>query len=334
MAETEQQMIGRLLAPLSDGLVGAFGLTDDAAALAPEDGCEFVVTMDTLIDGVHFLFNADPQLAAAAAHKALAVNVSDLAAKAAEPYAYLLSLSLPDGYEAWLETFVTRLAECQHDWGLSLAGGDTVRTTGPLSVSITAIGNVPAGKMVRRSTASAGDVLVVSGTIGDAFCGLQAILDPPASRQWHALIGDNGLAELVARSREPQPRVQLITALRNYATCALDISDGLALDASRLAAASGLAAEIEAESVPISHPVAALVANGAISLEQLITGGDDYEILAAVSPQDVAAYVGEAASRGLKVQAIGRLKEGNGLRLHNSAGDELPLSKLGFDHLG
>lgn len=332
MAETEHAMIARLLAPLSEGLQGAFSLTDDAAALAPPEGCEFVVTMDTLIDGVHFLFDGSPQSAGRAARKALAVNVSDLSAKAAKPYAYLLSLALPNGHQTWLDGFVAGLNDAQNEFGLKLAGGDTVRSPGPLTVTVTAMGVVPIGGMPKRSGARPGDVLLVSGSIGDAWLGLVLDQGEPQAAAWSDHIDGTAAESLLARSRTPSPRVPLVQALRAYATASLDVSDGLAVDASRLAAASGVGIEIDAPSVPLSEPAAALVAALAVRLEDLITGGDDYEVLITLSPKSKTAFIEAAHRSGVPVTEIGRIVTEPGLRIAGAEGTLMQLDSLGWDH--
>lgn len=334
MAENEQQMIRRLLAPLASGLEGALGLLDDAALLTPPEGCEFVVTMDTLVDGGHFLFDGTPHTAALAARKALAVNVSDLAAKAADPLAYFLSIALPAGHESWLDGFVTGLRAAQLDWSLQLAGGDTVGTQGRFTITITAVGTVPKGRMVRRSTARSGDLLFLTGTIGDAVAGLSLAQGTEAQKTaWRRQLGDDGIAELLARSRTPAPRVKLIPALRRYANAALDISDGLALDVSRLADASGMAAEIDGPKVPLSDPVRLLIQSAKLSLADIVSGGDDYEVLATVAPENAVAFAEMAKSAGQSVSEIGRLSDGSGLILQGGGGETVSLKKLGWDHL-
>lgn len=333
MAENEQQLIGRLFAPLAAGLEGAYGLGDDAASLAPPQGSEFVVTLDTLIEGVHFLFDGSPSSAANAAHKALAVNVSDLAAKGAIPFAYLLSLALPEGYEGWIDGFAEGLKSLQDRWAVKLAGGDTVRSNGAFAVSITALGCVPQGGMIRRSTAHAGDVLMVSGTIGDAYAGLRLALQSKVTAGWPQLIGAAGTAHLLARTRTPTPRLRLVPALRRYATAALDISDGLALDASRLGRASNLAVEIDARCVPLSDPARLLIDHEQLSIAELVTGGDDYEVLAAIPPNHEAAFQNAAAEADVSVSRIGRLGNGKGFVIRDAAGMPLELDRLGWDHL-
>lgn len=334
MAENEQQMIRRLLAPLASGLHGAMGLLDDAALLTPPEGCEFVVTMDTLIDGGHFLFDGTPQSAAKVARKALAVNVSDLAAKAADPFAYFLSIALPAGHEVWLDDFVSGLRSAQLDWNLRLAGGDTVATQGRLTVTITAIGTVPTGQMIHRATARVGDDLFVSGTIGDAVAGLSLLRGSEDQRRsWQKRLGDAGVAQLLERSRTPTPRLKLIPALRRYANAALDISDGLALDTSRLASASGLAAEIDGAKLPLSEPIRSLIQSADLSLADVVSGGDDYEVLAAVAPQNARAFEEMLKAVGQSVSKIGTLSKGSGLTLYGAGGEKVALKNLGWDHL-
>jgi len=288
--------------------------------------------MDTLVEGVHFLFDGSAAAAGRAAAKALAVNVSDLSAKGAEPYAYLLSLAPPDGHAVWLDGFVTGLQAAQDDFALKLAGGDTVRTPGPFTVTITAIGAVPTGGILRRSGARPGDILMVSGCIGDAHLGL--VLDRSERRAtgWRVAIGDDGVTGLLARNRTPTPRRQLIPALRAYATATLDVSDGLAIDASRMAAASGVGVEIDLASLPLSRACAALVAIGEVRIEELVTGGDDYEILAAVAPADEAAFVAAAGHAGLLLTSIGGIAAETGLRITGANGQPMQLDSLGWDH--
>lgn len=333
MAETEHAMIARLLAPLSEGLPGAFGLTDDAAALCPPDGCEFVVTMDTLIDGVHFLFEGSPHSAAMAARKALAVNVSDLAAKGAQPFAYLLSLALPDGYDVWLDGFASGLATAQEDFGLKLAGGDTVRTKGAFAITITALGAVPTGGMIRRSGARPGDILMVSGTIGDAYAGLAFERGGLQATDWSRYLDNAAASHLLSRNRTPTPRVALIPGLREFATASLDVSDGLAIDASRLASASGVCIEIDAERIPLSAACVTLRTAGKLSLEQLMAGGDDYEVLATLHPDCEASFTQAAQSAGVRVTRIGRAVAGSGLSVRDASGKLMQLDRLGWDHL-
>ena len=220
------------------------------------------MTTDGLIAGVHFIPGDDP---GAIAWKALAVNVSDLVAKGATPLAYVLSLALPGAPErAWLAAFAGGLQRAQAAFGCPLIGGDTDRTLGPLSVSITAFGTVPNGRMVRRSTAAVGDGVFVSGTIGDATLGL-ALVGNPALAQRCGLDAA-AQAYLDARFRLPQPPVGLRAALLGHARAAMDISDGLVKDFDRLCRVSSVGGEIDATAVPLSAAARAVVAAGGATL--------------------------------------------------------------------
>ncbi len=335
MAEREHDMIARLLAPLASGFEGALGLRDDAASLSAPAGETFVVTLDTSIAGRHFLFDASPGDAELAARKALAVNVSDLVAKGARPHCYLLSLELPENHAGWIDAFAAGLGAAQADWGLKLAGGDTVTGVAQLGVSITAVGTVPAGAMIRRDTAKPGDILVVSGSIGDAWAGLSLLRpDGPPQPDWQGSLSAAARERLIARSRAPEPRTGLVEAVRNHASAALDVSDGLAIDASRLAAASGLSAVIELGAVPIEPELAERVRDGRLDARELVTGGDDYEVLVAVSPARLDAYLAAGRTCGVALTPIGHLSQGEGLSVIDSQGGAVELSRLGWDHFG
>jgi thiamine-monophosphate kinase len=269
----EDELIARYFAPLAAD-PGAAGLHDDAATASLAPGEEFVLTKDVLVAGVHF-FADDP--ADLVARKALRVNLSDLAAKGATPGHYLLGLALPDDWDdAWLAAFAAGLAEDQPRFGVGLLGGDTTRAAGPLVLSVTALGVVPAGRAVRRSGARPGDVVAVSGAIGDAALGL-------ALRQGRAsadAIGGEAADHLRRRYLLPEPRVDLAPAVRACASAAMDVSDGLVGDLAKLCGASGVGARIELERVPLSEAAARAVAADPALFDLAMTGGDDYEILA------------------------------------------------------
>ncbi len=217
---SEFDLIAKLFAPLSKSAPGAFGLTDDAAVIAPLPGHELVMTTDALVEGVHFRSDDPPDTIA---KKALRVNLSDLAAKGAEAIGYLLAISLPKRLDMpWMEAFVRGLGDDQARFGVSLHGGDTTSTPGPLTLAVTAFGSVPAGHMTRRNGARAGDLVFVSGTIGDAGAGL------------HNAKSDY----LVNRYRVPEPRMALGRALRGIASASLDVSDGLLADLGHIAQTS------------------------------------------------------------------------------------------------
>ena len=247
----EFELIARLFAPLAQSAPGAFGLTDDAAVFAPSPGHELVLKTDAIVEGVHF-FRDDPP--AAIAQKALRVNLSDLAAKGAVPAGYLMALLLPDWPDmAWLEAFARGLAEDQARFGLSLMGGDTSATPGPLAIAISAFGIVPKGAMIRRAGARPGDVVFVSGSIGDAGAGLALLKGEGGD------LAATDRAMLIARYRIPLPNLALGLSLRGIATAALDVSDGLIADLGHVAAASGVRILVDAPRDPAVGAAASAV---------------------------------------------------------------------------
>src|SRR5882724_2979401 len=264
-ASGEDSLIARYFRPLATD-PGAFDLNDDAAALRPT-GDDIVVTTDAIVEGVHFLPDDPPDTIA---RKALRVNLSDLAAKGAVPAGFVLTLALRAADDAWLTPFARGLGSDAGLFGCPLLGGDTVSTPGPLMVSITALGRVPAGKMVRRSGAKPGDRVVVTGTIGDAALGLDILRGGGAA----ALADAGAKAMLIGRYRVPQPRNALAKVLRDHAHAAIDISDGLAGDLAKLCGASGVSAVIDAPSIPLSAAAAALLARGTVGMETIVSGGD------------------------------------------------------------
>ncbi len=324
----EDALIARHFAPLATA-AGALALTDDTAFYTPAPGFDLVLTKDAVASGVHFLPD-DP--GATVARKALRVNLSDLAAKGATPVGYLLALGLPDGWtEDWLADFAAGLAGDQAAFGVSLYGGDTIRTVERAVISVTAFGLVPAGGMVRRSAARPGDRILVTGTIGDAALGLKLRLDP-------ALVGRLGLAtgdaaHLLDRYAHPQPRVAAASAVRAHARAAMDVSDGLVGDLAKMAKTSGVAIRLEAARVPLSPAAAAAVAAEPGLLETALTGGDDYEIAVAVPPEAVAAYVAACAAAGVAVTEIGAALEGApGITVAGTDGAPLSLGRGSFSH--
>ena len=329
--QSEEAIIAEFWAPLAAGFAGAVGLKDDCAAITPEPGHDLVVTTDGLIAGVHFIPGEDP---GAIAWKALAVNVSDLVAKGATPLAYVLSLALPAAPElGWLAAFAGGLQRAQAAFGCSLIGGDSDRTLGPLSVSITAFGTVPKGRMVRRSTAAVGDAVYVSGTVGDATLGL-ALAGNPALAQRCGLDAA-AQAYLDARFRLPQPPVGLRSALLGHARAAMDISDGLVKDFDRLCRVSSVGGEIDATAVPLSAAARAVVAAGGATLAELITGGEDYEVLAAIAPHEVEKFEAAAAAAGTPVTRIGSIVDGRqGLIVHDGSAHAMAFTRTGWDHFG
>lgn len=317
----EDALIRGTFGPLTAGFPGAFGLDEDCAALTPEPGHDLVLKTDAIAEGIHFRAGDAPE---DIAWKAVAVNVSDLAAKAARPVGYLLSLAFPSTPGGdWLERFSGGLKAAQDRFGLVLMGGDTDRRpNAPLSVTIMAIGSVPSGRMVRRGTAKAGDLVYVSGSLGDSAIGLKVPPGlPPADSSF-----------LEQRYLRPEPRVELRDALLDHATAAMDISDGLVKDLGRLCRASALAAEVRADAVPLSAAARRAVELRPELRELPLTGGDDYEVLAAVAPAQAAAFEASARTGGVPVTRIGYLHQGRGVRVLGSDGKPLELTRPGYDH--
>jgi thiamine-monophosphate kinase len=299
----EDSLIARFFAPIAGA--GALNLKDDAALVTPEPGHDLVLTTDALVERVHFLPEDAP---GSIARKALGVNVSDLAAKGATPAGFLLSLALPDDWtEAWLAAFAAGLGDASRDFACPLLGGDTVKARGPLTLSVTAVGQVPAGRTVLRTTAKAGDLLCVTGTIGDAALGLK-LRSAPA---WAGSLSPDERAHLADRYLHPQPRHRLAAALRDHASAAMDVSDGLAGDLAKMMRASGVAAVVEADQVPLSIAAARAVRTSPDLLDLALTGGDDYEILCSVPEKRLDSFRKEADRVGIFLSVIGRVVSGD-----------------------
>jgi thiamine-monophosphate kinase len=324
----EDRLIARYFGPLARH-PGAFGLSDDAAVLTPPAGMDLVVTADAVVGGVHF-FPDDP--ADAVACKALRVNLSDLAAKGAQPAGFLLSLALPQGIsEAWIASFAQNLGADADAYGCPLMGGDTVRTPGPITVSIAAFGFVPHGTMVRRGGAKAGDRVFVTGTVGDAALGLRLRRDPATAARWS--LDPAGRDHLLSRYLLPQPRNALTSALRDHASAAMDVSDGLAGDLAKLCHVSGVSADIAVARLPFSAAAKAALAADPALIETVLSGGDDYEVLAAIPTSKVKAFQDAADAAGVLVSDIGAVTAGEGApRFIGADGQTIALSRLSFSH--
>jgi thiamine-monophosphate kinase len=322
----EDRLIARYFRPLAT-VPGAFGLVDDAAALAPPPGCDIVLTTDGVIAGVHFFPDDPPDMIG---RKVLRMNLSDLAAKGARPLGFLMSVALPEGFgEAWLSGFTAGLAEDAAHYCCALYGGDTDRTPGPIAVSIFAFGAVPQGKMVHRSTARPGDRIVVTGTIGDAAIGLKLRRDRALARRWR--LSDAAADALVARYLLPQPRNTLADAVLQYASAAIDISDGLAGDVAKLARASSVAAEVDVARVPFSDAARAAITGEPALLESALTGGDDYEIALTLPPERLVDFQKAAQSAGVAVADIGHIQAGEGTRFMQD-GKPLTFARASHSH--
>jgi thiamine-monophosphate kinase len=324
----EERFIARHLLPLSENFPGAFGLTDDCAEIAPLPGHSFIMKTDPVVEGVHFFADDAPE---DLAWKALAVNISDLAAKAARPVAYLMALTLPaPPSDVWMQRFSAGLQAAQDAFGCVLIGGDTDVRPGPLSIAMSVIGEVPTGRMVRRQGAEAGDLVYVTGCVGEAALGLQLRLAAEMSDTWGLSSSDRAAA--LTRYLRPNPRLGLRAALRTHARSAMDISDGLVKDLDRMCRLTGLGARIEISSLPVSSGVAAVRAAAPPVAIDLVSGGDDYEILATVAPERSAMFEKSARLGGTPVTRIGHVIPTQGIKLIDEFGDEIELGATGYDH--
>jgi thiamine-monophosphate kinase len=309
----------RRAAPAAGSATGVvLGIGDDCALLQPAPGMQLAVSSDLLVEGRHFLSTVAPDRLG---HKALAVNLSDLAACGAEALAFTLALALPRADESFVAGFARGLFALADEAGIALVGGDT--TAGPLAICITVFGQVPPGQAMLRSGARAGDELWVSGTLGDARLALEMF------RGHVALAGTD--FEHVRRAMElPTPRLALGRALRGTASSAIDLSDGLAGDLGHVLAASGVAAQIDEPALPRSAILRAQPL--AVQHECLLAGGDDYELLFTAPAAAHAAVLAAGRQAGVGVTRIGRIVPGRGCTLVDAQGHALPMPQRGFDH--
>ena len=304
--------IARLFRPLTGGAAGAFDLLDDAAVVPGRPGYDLVVTKDAIVEGVHFPDGEAPDLVA---KKLVRVNLSDLAAKAAEPFGCFLAVAWPRAFGADERgAFARGLGEDLKAYGVSLLGGDTVSTPGPFTLSLTALGWVPEGRMVRRAGAKPGDTVAVSGTIGDGVLGLKAALGEIAD--------PDGF--LAGRYRLPNPRLDLRQRLLTHATAAADVSDGLIADAGHIAEVSGVRLVVDLDRMPISDAARRWLDvqdSRQLAVVRLATGGDDYEV--------VATFPGKVPE-GFTV--IGEVLAGQGIEVH-ADGPPVDVDHPGYRHL-
>jgi thiamine-monophosphate kinase len=285
------------------------------------------MTTDGVIAGVHVFADDPPDLIA---RKALRMNLSDLAAKGARPLGFLLALSLPAATkQSWIAAFARGLGRDARHFGCPLLGGDTDHTPGPAAVSIAAFGVVPHGKMVRRSTAKIGDVVLVTGTIGDAALGLKLRRNSRLAKRWR--LGNADASKLLRRYRLPQPRNALARAVLRYASAAIDISDGLAGDLDKLCRGSKVAIDVDAAQVPLSKAARAALAAQPELMEAVLTGGDDYEIALTVAPRDLAAFRRATKAAGVPITEIGRVRRGEGARFSQD-GKALVFARPAYSH--
>ncbi len=295
----------------------SLGIGDDGALLRVPEKMELVVSIDTLVSGVHFFADVSPE---ALGHKALAVNLSDLAAMGAEPAWVTLALTLPDVDESWLQGFAQGFANLARQHNLALVGGDTTR--GPLAVTVQAHGWVPQGKALRRDGARAGDDIYVTGVLGDAALCLLASQEPGAEEVVEALRD---------RLERPQPRIEAGLALRGLATSAIDISDGLTADLGHILQASDLGATVSVAQIPLSASVSEWL-QGEGNWTTVLAGGDDYELCFTAAPADRDEIDGLGQSLGLSMSRIGNIESQPGLRILQGNGQPWQGSVRGFDH--
>ena len=310
------------LRPLTRGDPRALDLRDDAAVIPARPGFDLVISKDALVEGVHFLVGEAPDIIA---RRLLRTALSDLAAKAAEPFGYFLMTAWPgDRDQAWRDDFKQGLARDGEGFGVALLGGDTVSTPGPFTVSATVLGWTPRGRAVLRSGARAGDLIVVCGAIGDGALGLRAA---------RGEIADPG-GVLANRYRLPKPLISLRQALLDHAHAAADVSDGLIADAGHIADASGLGLSIQLDQLPLSTEGRAWLSaqpdQAAASLA-LATGGDDYALVCAVAPADASALIAAVEAQGILAAIIGTFDAASGVKVSH-AGAPIPVEQPGWRH--
>jgi thiamine-monophosphate kinase len=314
--------IRRFFAPLAGP--GSLGLTDDAALIDCPPGHRLVVTVDQLVEGVHFLPGDPPEFVA---RKLLRRNLSDLAAMGATPRAYLVTSALPKSRDdEWVRRFAEGLGEDQRRFGVTLLGGDSTSTPGPVSLTLTAIGEVAEGSEIRRSGAKPGDRVWVSGTIGDAFLGLKVL------RGGYEELAPEHRAALAARFQLPDPRIELGPRLAGIAHAMIDVSDGLLADLGHICETSGVAATVQLPKLPLSPAAKAAVEADPALHPLLATGGDDYELLFAAPPEVDAEIAALSHSLALPITEIGAITAGEGVRLLDAGGKPLATKTAGWQH--
>ena len=321
---SEFELIAKYFAPLTGE--GSFGLVDDAAELIPPPGHSLVITQDAIAEGIHFSANDPP---GKIAQKAIRVNLSDLAAKGAVPHAVSIALGLGKNWtEDWIADFSAGLAADRREFNITLIGGDTFGTGTSTVISVSAIGYVPEGKYTSRLGAKAKDLVYVTGTIGDGALGLAAMKNELPG------LSEADRAFLVSRYLLPQPRVEALDVIQRFATASMDISDGLVADAEKLALASSLSINIESAFVPLSDAASRVSKDESNSLKTALSGGDDYEILFTIAPDDRRSVEEAAAGLPFAVTPVGQMEAGQGVRVFDRDGRILEFQSKGYDHSG
>ena len=322
----EFETIASLFRPLTEGDPVARDLLDDAAVLPSRAGQDLVLTKDAIVEGVHFLHGDPLDLVA---RKLLRVNLSDLAAKGAEPFAYLLMAAWPRGVGTLgKQAFADGLAEDQKTFGVHLLGGDTTSIPGPLTFSMTALGWVPHGRSPSRAGARPGDVVLVSGAIGDGWLGLKA------ARGELGALEEGRVEALLRHYRLPEPRLPLLRLIREAATASIDVSDGLVADLGHIAAASGVGMTLDLDKVPHSRAAKAWLehrADPVMSRIDLATGGDDYEIACTVRPEHVDLMLKGGERAGVQMTVVGQVDAGEGVQVVVD-GHAVAVERTGWRH--
>ncbi len=321
----EFDLIAELFGPLAAKFPGALGLLDDGAIIRPRPDRDLVITKDLMVAGIHFAKD-DP--ADAVARKLLRVNLSDLAAMGAEAIGYTLGFAAPPDIDIeWIRLFCRGLDQDQTIFDLSLIGGDTVQTSGPLTLSLTAFGDVPTGQALKRSNAQPGDKVMVSGTIGDGYLGLEV-----GHGMWPGISVEHRMY-LIERLRIPEPRISLGISLRGIARGVADISDGLVADLGHICAASRTGAIVHADQVPLSSAALAIEAiEGPGLTSGLLSGGDDYELLFTIDPDDHARVSDLGKKCGVAIAEIGQIVNTEGVQVVDAGGQTIKLERSGYSH--
>ncbi len=295
------------------------GVGDDCALVDVTNGMDLAVSTDTMVSGTHFFPDVDPENLG---HKALAVNLSDMAAMGAMPYWAMLALTIPAVDHHWLEAFAKGFFDLASEFNVSLIGGDTTR--GPLTLTVTIMGEVPAGAALRRSGAKVGNDIWVSGNIGDAALAV-------AHRHGRLVLGAEDYREAVMRLYEPSPRVQLGQALRGLATAAIDVSDGLLADLTHICRLSGVGVTVELAQVPVSS-IGAKHINSDEGRTAIVAGGDDYELCFTAHPNSRDSIEDLTNVLGVPITRVGQIKRGKGLSLLGGDGKPVKIDGRGYDH--
>lgn len=323
LSSSEFDLIEKYFKPLAPRGEPAYSLSNDGAIFTPSHGKKTVYTVDTLVSGIHFFEMDSPELIA---KKALRVNLSDLAAMAAKPKGYLLSIAIPkelNNLEGWIKKFAHGLAEDQAIFNIQLWGGDTVSTTGPITISVTAIGEVDAAINITRSGAKIGDHIYVSGTLGDAAAGLKLLME-----------GDNSVDNqfLIERYNLPNPQLALAEKIASIVSSMMDISDGLIGDISHICRHSQVGAVIERQKIPVSIPFGNLLATKPEYSDLSWCGGDDYELLFTTDKKNDQFIRQVSDECCVKITNIGKVMDGHTVKLLDDEGTEIRTKQKGFRH--